>query len=200
MNTALNLLRYPMQARQRRLRWRWGSAVAGLMFGAGMGVAALQWLGADMRDLGAERDHLRVQSQQGQARLQQDLARREAMALLQRQQSQLTRVQQHQQAWLRLQQALQHDTAPGGWLLERLQVEGERLELQGRIRDVHSLASAQQRLSQALDSPLALVSLQSQPAQGPDRPAGATVHVFVWQGAWPAVAPPAARPDGRRSP
>ena len=42
MNTAFNLLRYPMQARQRRLRWRWGSAVLGLLAGASLGGAALR--------------------------------------------------------------------------------------------------------------------------------------------------------------
>lgn len=200
MNTAFNLLRYPMQARQRRLRWRWGSAVLGLLAGASLGGAALQWLQADLRILGAERDRLQAHNLQAQARWQQDQARREALTRLQRQQTQLSAVQQHQQAWLRLQQALQQDTAPEAWLLERLQVDGDRLELQGRVRDVRSLAAVQQRLSQALHSPLVLVSLQSHPAGGPDRPAGGMGHVFVWQGVWPAVAPPPGLPALRRAP
>lgn len=200
MNTAFNLLRYPMQARQRRMRWRWGSASVGLLVGVCTGGLALQWLGEDMAALGAERDRLQAQNLQDQARLQQDKARRDEMALRQRQHSQLSLVQQHQQAWLRLHQAILQATAHDGWLLERLQVDGERLELQGRIRDVRSLAAAQRRLSDALQSPLTLVSLLSSPAEGPDRRVGEMGHVFVWQGAWPAVVPQPALPASRRTP
>lgn len=200
MNTAFNLLRYPMQARQRRMRWRWGSAAVGLLAGACMGGVVLQWWREDLVALSAERDRLQAQSLQGQTRLQQDKARREAVALVQRQQGQLNRVQQHQQAWLRLHQAILQGTAHDGWLLERLQVDGERLELQGRIRDVRSLAAAQQRLSDALQGPLTLASLLASPADAPDRRVGEMGHVFVWQGAWPAVAPQSALPASRRMP
>jgi len=200
MSTAFNLLRYPMQARQRRMRWRWGSAAVGLLVGVCMGGVALQWLGEDIAALSAERDRLQAQNLQDQTRLQQDKARGEALVLAQRQHSQLSRVQQHQQAWLRLHQAILQGTAHDGWLLERLQVDGERLELQGRIRDVRSLAAAQQRLSDALQGPLVLVSLLSSPPDGPDRRVGEMGHVFVWQGAWPAVAPQFAPPASRRTP
>ena len=197
MNTAFNLLSYPMQAHRRRMRWRWGSAAAGLLAGACAGGGVLQLLQQDVATLSAERDRLQAQNAQAQSRLQQDKARREALALAQRQQNQLRLVQQHQQAWSRLQQALTEGVAHGDWRLERLQVDGERLELQGRIRDVRSLAAAQQRVSEALHSPLMLVSLLARPADGQERRAGEVEPVFVWQGAWPAVAAP---PETRRRP
>lgn len=200
MNTAFNLLSYPMQARQRRRRWRGATAAAGLLVGVCMAGMALHGLREDMATLSHERDRLLAQSLQAKARLQQDQLRREGQALLQRQQSQLGLVQQHQHAWQRLHQALVQGAAHDGWLLERLQVDGERLELQGRIGDVRSLAAAQQRLSEALHSPLVLVSVLASPAQGAEQPAGERGHVFVWQGALPAVLPPPASVAVRRTP
>lgn len=200
MSTAFNLLRYPMQARQRRMRWRWGTATTGFWVGALAGSGLLFALQADMAALEVEREHGQAQALQDQTRLQQDKNRRDALLLVQRQQNQLAQVQQHQRAWDRLLQALLQGSARDGWRLERLQVDGERLELQGRIRDARALVAAQQRLSEALQQPLTLSSLLTGPAETADRRADTLDHVFVWQGVWPALHPAPVPAASRRLP
>lgn len=187
MNTAFNLLKYPMQARQHRLRWRWGSGLVGGLMGLTIGVGALHWVRLDLDALASERDRLLAQSAQRHAQTSDDKARREASALAQRQQTQLVQVQQQQQAWVRLHQAVLQEAGRSGWALERLQVDGDRLELQGRTSDAQALMVAQSRLSDKLQSPLTLVSLVASPADAGGRRAPGMGHVFVWQGAWPSL-------------
>jgi len=187
VNTAFNLLNYPMQARQRRLRWRWGSGLVGGLLGLALGAAALQGLSLELDALASERDTLQVQSAQRLAQAGKDKVQQEALALAKGQQDLLLQVQQHQQAWVRLHEAVLQEAGRSGWALERLQVDGDRLELQGRIRDAQALSSAQIRLSEKLQSPLTLISLVAKPVDLGDRPASDGGHAFVWQGQWPVV-------------
>lgn len=187
MNTAFNLLNYPMQARHRRLRWRWGSGLVGALLGLAIGAAALQWLSLELNALASERDTLQVQSAQRLAQAGKEKVRQEALALAKGQQDLLLQVQQHQQAWVRLHEAVLQEAGRSGWALERLQVDGDRLELQGRIRDAQALRSAQIRLSEKLQSPLTLTSLLASPVDLGDRSASDAGLVFVWQGPWPQV-------------
>lgn len=179
MNTAFNLLHHPMQARQRRLRWRWASALAGGWVGLAMGWGVLYGVRQNLDALSSEHDRLMAQSVRQQAQAREDQTRQEAQALAQRQQAFLRQVQQHQEAWVRLHQAVMQEAGRTGWALERLQVDGDRLELQGRTRDAQALITAQLRLSEKLQSPLTLVSLVASPAD--------TGQLFVWQGPWPSL-------------
>ena len=193
MNTAFNLLHYPMQARQRRLRWRWVSGLAGGLLGVLMGQAVLHGVRQDLDALASEHDRLMAQSVSQRTQVADEKNRREATVLAQRQQSLLVQVQQHQQAWVRLHQAVWQEAGRSGWALERLQVDGDRLELQGRTRDAQALIAAQARLSDKLQSPLTLVSLVASPAELGERGASGMAHVFVWQGPWPSLPSSASR-------
>lgn len=194
MSTAFNLLQYPMQARQRRLRWRVLSSLAGLLMGLLLAGMAWHVLRLDRDALQAEHDRLQAHSVQRRAQAGDEKARQEALATAQAQLALLTRVQQHQQAWGRLYQAVLQEAGKGGWALERLQVDGDRLELQGRIREPQGLAAAQARMSEALQMPLTLSSLVTSPTHLNDQHTGD--QAFVWQGPWPEL--PTSAP--RRSP
>jgi len=193
MNTTFNLLNYPMQAHQRRLRWRFGSALVGGLIGLAMGGGVLHGMRLDLDSLASERDLLQSQNARRHAQARGDKARREALALAQGQQRLLEQVQQHQQAWSRLHHAVLEEAGRQGWTLERLQVDGDRLELQGRVRDVQALAMARARLSAQLQSPLTLLSLAASPTNMAERPVSDMGHVFVWQGPWPSLQPSANR-------
>lgn len=205
MSAGFNLLNYPIQARQRRLRWRWGSALVCGLIGLATGAGVLHGIRLDMRALALEQSQLQTQLVQRQAQARAHKARQEAQVLAQRQQIFLTQVQQHQQAWLRLQQAVLQEAGRKGWALERLQVDGGRLELQGRVRDAQSLAAAQTRLSEKLQTPLTLTSLVASPADMSDH--SSTDHgptdlglVFVWHGDWPSLPVPSPRASGSSVP
>jgi hypothetical protein len=193
VNTAFNLLKYPMQARQRRLRWRLGSGFAGGLIGLALGAGVLHWMRLDLDALAFERGMLQAQIARRQAQAGDDKVRRDALAMARRQQILLDQIQQHQQAWVRLHDAVLQEAGRSGWSLDRLQVTGDRLELQGRTHDPQALMAAQVRLSEKLQSPLALVSLVASPAEITDRHAADMVHVFVWQGPWLSLQPTAAR-------
>jgi hypothetical protein len=185
--TAFNLLNYPVQARRQRLRWRWGSGVAGWVMGLVVGALALQGLNQALEALSAEHVALQALSAQKLAQLGKDKVRKEALAMSQGQQALLLQVQLQQQAWIRLYRAVSQEARRSGWALERLQVDGDRLELHGRIRDAQALGSAQLRLSEQLQSHLTLLSLVANPVEWGDRPVRDGGHVFVWQGPWPSV-------------
>ncbi len=187
MITAFNLLNYPLQARRRRLRWRWGSGVAGGLIGLVAGALALHSLNQALEALSVERDALQELRAQRLAQMGKDKVRKEALAMAQGQQALLLQVKQQQQAWIRLYRAVSQEAGRSGWALERLQVDGDRLELHGRIRDAQALGSAQLRLAEKLQIPLTLHSLGVNPMAMAERPASAGSHVFVWQGPWPAV-------------
>lgn len=193
MNTAFNLLKYPMQARQQRLRWRWGSGLIGVLMGLVMGSGVLHGMRLELDALASERDQLQSQNARRHAQARDATVQQEAAVLAQRQQRWLERVQQHQQAWSRLHHAVLEEAGRQGWALERLQVDGDRLELQGRTRDVQALAAAQARLSEKLQSPLTLASLAASPADMADGQVFGMGHVFVWQGLWPSLPPSASR-------
>lgn len=194
MNTAFNLLQYPMQVRQRRWRWRVVSSLSGGVVGLLFAAAALHHWQLAQGALEAEHALLLTQTAHRRTQAVDETLRQEALARAQGQHQLLAQVQHHQQAWVRLYQAVLQEAPQQGWALERLQVEGDRLELQGRIREAQALAPAQARLSQALQSPLTLVSLVASPAEPGDRQLG--THVFVWQAPWPALP----TPTPRRSP
>ena len=187
MNTAFNLLNHPMQARQRRLRWRWGSGLLGGLVGLAMGGGLVHGVRQDLDALASQRDKLLAQTVRQRAQAGEDKSQREASALAQRQQALLVQVRQHQEAWVRLHQAVMQEAGHNGWALERLQVEGDRLELQGRTRDAQALMAAQLRLSEKLQSPLMLISLVASPADAGERRAPDMDQVFVWQGPWPSL-------------
>ena len=194
MSTTFNLLKYPIQARQRRLHWRVLSSFAGLLIGLLLAGMAWHVLRLDRDALQAEHNRLQAHSAQRRAQAGDEKARQEVLATAQAQLALLAQVQQHQQAWHRLYQAVLQEAGQGGWALERLQVDGERLELQGRIRDAQGLAAAQARMSHTLKMPLTLSSLLASPANLNDQHPGDLA--FVWQGPWPEL--PTSAP--RRSP
>lgn len=194
MSTVFNLLHYPVHARQRRLRWQVLSAFVGLLTGVLFAGMAWHVLRLDSDALQAEHDRLQTHGAQRRAQAGDDKARQEALATAQAQRVLLVQVQQHQQTWHRLYQAVVQEAGQGGWVLERLQVDGERLELQGRIREAQGLAASQERMSQTLQIPLTLSSLVVSPSNLNDqRPSD---QAFVWQGSWPEL--PTSVP--RRSP
>lgn len=194
MSTTFNLLRYPIHARQRRLRWRVLSSLGGLLIGLLLAGMAWYALRLDRDALQAEHRRLQIHSAQRRAQAGDEKARQEALVTAQAQLVLLAQVQQHQQAWHRLYQAMVQEVGQGGWALERLQVDGDRLELQGRIHEAQGLAALQARMSEALHMPLTLSSLVARPANlNGQHPSD---QAFVWQGTWPEL--PTSTP--RRSP
>lgn len=186
MKTTFNLLNHPMGARHRRLRWGVLTAVAGFAIGAGLALGTVSWLQGEMEGLLKEKQRLQAVSDQRKRQTQEDKARRERVTIWQRQQAHLERVREHQQALVELHEAVLQEAGRSGWRLERLQIESDRLELQGHASSAQVMAAAQMSLSHRLQRPLTLVSMAS--LAPPD--VGLT---FVWQGGWSGVETQASR-------
>jgi hypothetical protein len=92
----------------------------------------------------------------------------------------LKRVARHQQAWVTLHESLQAQASQRGVSLARLQAEAEKIEFQGTGAHMQAISLAQQELSDRLDAALSLTSFTAGAREGVD---------FVWQAAWPDVAP-----------
>lgn len=185
----LNLLNYPGLDRQRRrFHRRWTSA-AGLVVGSLLAGLLLYWsehykqvLQQEQQDLKAKVGTQKTQQQateksqlqQGQGRLQWQ---------------HLQQVAEEHKAWEALNLALQQEAGHGALQWLSLQLTQDRLELQGRAKDLQSMNQARERLSHELGGVLSLTRAQFVGDVGGLNPGQARADrsaavEFVWQMDW----------------
>jgi len=174
----LNLLNYPSLARQRKVFHHWWTGLVGLLLGSALAWAWQQWLVQETARL-----------QQAQTPLQAALAARTRLAQeTRRQQTHMRRqaeyagylkqIAEHQAVWVALHEALQQEAGDRGLRLTRLQMEAERIELQGTMARFEAMSEARQNLSDQLPQAFTLTRMAVGPAGEVN---------FVWQTA--ALAP-----------
>lgn len=185
MKAALNLLNYPGLDRQRRRFHRRWTLAAGVATGSLVGFLLLHW--SDPYRLFLQQEQQRLNAHVSAQKLQQQAANQ---SKLQQGQGQLQlqhlqQVAKQHKAWEALNRALQQEAAQGGLQLLSLQLTSDRLELQGRAKDLNSMNQSRERLSQQLPWVLSLTRAQfvadglgSNPSPVlPDRSAAVE---FVW--------------------
>lgn len=172
MTRPLNLLNYPSLARQRKVFHHWWTGLAGLLLGSALAWAWQQWLVQETARLQQEQSHLQAalaaRTRLGQeARRQQSHMRRQAEYA-----GHLKQIAEHQAVWMVLHEALQQEAGDRGLRLTRLQMEAERIELQGTMARFEAMSGARQSLSDQLTQTFVLTRM----AVGPSGEVN-----FVWQ-------------------
>jgi Tfp pilus assembly protein PilN len=180
MRSGLNLLHYPTLDRQQRLRRQVREGGLGAAAGAviaGATLCAVSWqtdsLHAQKKSLQAQLDERQSRVLVRQQRQAQNQEIHQVLVLL-------SQLQSHQLAWTQLQNGLQDVLPQHGHRLQRLHVEGGRIEVQGQASDAQSITRALQPLSERWGVPLVLQSLEADgsSAQGVS---------FAWQAQWPTL-------------
>ncbi len=185
MMRALNLLHYPSQARQKKVFHRCWTSLAGVLLGGVLAWSWLHWLDLQTEQLQQEQKRLQT-SLASRTQMAKDAARRHTQSRVHAEQlAHVRQVAQHQQAWVALHESLQTQARQSGLRLERLQVESEKIELQGTGVHVEAITQAQQKLSDQLDHPLALTSITATPTAGVG---------FILQAKWSGVGGPSHGP------
>ena len=178
MMRALNLLNYPSLARQKKIFQRCWSGLAGVLLGGFLAWSWLQWQEVQTARLLQEQSHLQAalakRAQQAKEAGQQQTRSRLQAAQL----GQLKQIVQHQQAWVSLHEALHKEAQGRGLRLQRLQVQAEKMELQGTMTRFEAMSETRQNLSDQLDQTFGLASVMVGPGEEVS---------FVWQAIWPAA-------------
>jgi hypothetical protein len=182
--SGFNLLHYPTLDRLDRQRRRWRSGWIGAACGAMLAGSWVQWQSLQTEALQSTLTDLqaRLGERQRQATGRQQQASQNQ--ILRQQLDQLSVLQAQQQAWHRLHSGLLQEARSAGLVLQRLQVEAGRIDIQGQAPSAQAMTRAAQQLAQRWDQPLHLLSLEAVPAQGE----ASSAVSFVWQGRWPALA------------
>lgn len=208
MSQSWNLLNYPTLHQQRRRRQRVITTLAGLVVGALMAAATLNWLEGSLQLLRMQHAQLQAQWLQVSQQLkreQQQVAARDAH----RQQALfLQQITQQHQAWDALYEVLLSQVDHASWRLSRLQLESGKLELVGWSRDFEHLNATRGKLMTHLQSQLPEPLPSSVAAQDLVRQTSVVSRVdpghggaldavgveFVWASRWPLLqssSPPA---------
>jgi hypothetical protein len=189
MSGAFNLLHYPNLAQQQRRRHRWVTGVIGAGLGSALAWGFLLWQAAKTETLLTEQRQLQRNVAERTQRLKVLDAQR-AQAQVQRlQRQQLSQISQHQQTWNVWHQALQAEAQRSNLRLERLQAEGDKLELQGFAPSVTSMTAARQQLAEHWGQSVNLASLTATNTSGESDSARSAQVSFVWQVAWTSIQP-----------
>jgi len=174
MVRALNVLRHPVLDRRQKGWHRVATGLAGLLVGGATAWGGLLWQNEQTERLLQTQTRLQAAITQ-QIQLAEQAQQRQTEARLQAEQSgQWAKVGQHQQAWLALHSGLFTHLQRRGLQLERLQVDGPHITLQGRSTQMAAISAAQNALSHESQSALAMTSLLAEVEQ----------LQFVWEGPW----------------
>jgi len=191
MTAAFNLLHYPNLAQQQRRRHRWVTGALGGGLGCALAWGLLYWQAAKTEALLTEQQQLQSSLVERTQRLKVLEAQRAQVQLQRLQRQQLSQIAQHQQTWDVWHQALMAEAQRSNLRLERLQAEGDKLELQGFAPNVASMTAARQQLAEHWGQAVNLTSLTAMSSAGePDSARSAQVS-FVWQVTWTSIQPPA---------
>ena len=195
MSTAFNLLHYPTLAQQQRRRHRGWTGSLGMVVGCAAAWGLLQWQAAKTEELQAEQVQLQRTLNERNQRLKVLQAQRMQAQTQGLQRQQLSQIAQHQHSWVAWHDALLAEAQRGSLRLERLQAQGDKLELQGFAPSVAAMTASRQHLADQSGQAVHLASWAAVNTQGdaatarPTQAPSATPVSFVWQAAWTAVQP-----------
>lgn len=151
--SGFNLLHFPTLDRQASLRRRWRSGWMGAALGAVLAGIGVQWqswqtdqLHQALQDLQSQLAERKRQTEWRQLQTQQNQIQIQQLA-------QLGQLQSQQQAWTLLQSSVLEQAKSLGLVLQRLQVESGRIEIQGHAPTAQAMARAVQQLSERWGSP-----------------------------------------------
>lgn len=185
-----NLLQYPALASQRRKIHRRWTSWTGLVVGSLVALGLMSLVQEKQRLLAQERAVLASRLMRIQNQLAQAKARQANEKTWQQQAGHIQWLRAQQQRWETLHSALIRETGPDTVQIQRLQLDGQTLELHGQAKDMQRMAQARARLSSPLvaaaqDASWTLVSLVNAP--GTDGGAVPAPLTFVWRTDWPQV-------------
>jgi TolA-binding protein len=183
MMTGFNLLRFPTLERQQREKRRWRSGWMGAGVGAVLAGGWMQWQSWQTDHLHQTLQGLQIQLAERQRQTQSQRQQAQQNQMQREQWAQLDRLQTQQQAWTLLQGSVLEEAQIQGLVLQRLQVDAGRIDIQGHAPTVQAMTRALQRLSERWGQPLHLSSLETF-ASGDFASTGVS---FSWQGTWPAL-------------
>jgi Tfp pilus assembly protein PilN len=188
----LNLLNYPGLDRQRRRFHRRWTLAAGVATGSLVALLLLHW--SDQFRLMLQQEQQRIKAQVNAQKLQRQAAEKSKLQQGQEhlQLQHLQQVAEQHKAWETLNRALQQEAGHGALQLLSLQLTSDRLELQGRAKDLNSMNQARERLSQVLPWVLSLNRAQFVADGRGSNPSEAMAErlaavEFVWHAEWPAL-------------
>ena len=191
MSGAFNLLHYPNLAQQHRRRHRWVTGLLGVVVGAVLAWGLVWWQENKTESLRTEQRQLQSNMAQRTQRLKVLDAQRAQVQMQRLQRQQLSQIAQHQQTWNVWYQALQAQAQGSHLRLERLQAEGDKLELQGFAPSVPAMTVVRQQLAEQWGQAVNLASLTASNTLGEPGSAQSAQVAFVWQVAWSSIQPPA---------
>lgn len=185
-----NLLQYPALASQRRRIHRRWTSWTGLVVGSLVALGLMSLVQEKQRLLAQERALLESRLMWIQNQLAQAKARQANEKAWQQQAGHIQWLSAQQQRWDALHWVLLRETGPDTVQIQRLQLDGQTLELHGQAKDMQRMAQARARLSSPLvaaaqDASWTLVSLVNAP--GTDGGAAPAPLAFVWRTDWPQV-------------
>ena len=179
-----NLLKFPTLDRRQRGQRRWRLGWMGAGVGAVLAGGWVQWQSWQTDQLHQTLHGLQIRWAERQRQTQSHRQQAQHHQIQREQLDQLARLQTQHQAWTLLHGSLLEEARSQGFILQRLQVEAGRIEIQGQAPNTHAMTSALQRLSARWGQPLHLSSLEAW-AAGDTASTGVS---FTWQGTWPALA------------
>lgn len=190
MSGAFNLLHYPNLAQQQRRRHRWVTGLLGGAVGVVLAWVLVWWQEAKTESLRTEQRQLQSHMAQRTQRLKVLDAQRAQLQLQRLQRQQLSQIAQHQQTWNVWHQDLLAQAQRSSLRLERLQADGDKLELQGFAPSVPAMTAARQQLAEQWGQAVNLASLTASNTSGEPDGAQSAQVAFVWQVAWSSIQPP----------
>ncbi|WP_090137788.1 hypothetical protein [Limnohabitans sp. DM1] len=191
MSSAFNLLHYPNLAQQQGLRHRRVTGLLGCAVGVALAWGWVWWQAAKTEALLTEQRQLQSQMAERTQRLKVLDAQRALVQMQRLQRKQLSQIAQHQQIWNVWHQALLAEAQRSSLRLERLQAEGDKLELQGFAPSVSAMTAARQQLAEHWGQAVNLASLTATNTLRESDSARSAQVSFVWQVAWTSIEPPA---------
>lgn len=183
---ALNALHYPNQDRQQKLFHHVWTACAGWCVGVALAWGWQHWQEFQTGELQQTQRRLQVVWDTRQQQTKDTTVRQNQGRMLQTQAVYLQQIADHQRAWLGLHERLLLEASSHGLQLARLQVETDKIELHGGLKNLAQMAEVRHSVSAHLPQALAMSRMNAGPVQDWN---------FVWQAAWPP-----ARPSGLTSP
>lgn len=191
---ALNALNYPSLVRRQKLFHHCWTAFAGWCVGVGLMWGWQHWQGIQTDHLQDTHSRLNAEWNARKMQNQDALVRQNQGRMQQAQTVHLQQIAEHQQAWVGLHEGLLQEAVSRGLVLARLQVETDKIEMQGSLKRLAEMAEVRQSVSAHLPQTLAMTRM-TRMTVGPAQEWG-----FEWRASWPRAQPsrltsPVAKPD-----